>query len=184
MVDNCVAVGITERMSDTLTVFSDALGVQWSGLTPYENASYNRPKVVDAETLAVIRSITQLDAIVYQAATARLAAALAARAAVGARTPTEDKRGPFGLRRDFLARLPERSHRFKLGLSAAICRAPRIVRIPMAGVYMAYRILVDPRASLAGRGVIEEVRLAAMMRFDLGPSSTVRAKQLRHDRLL
>jgi uncharacterized membrane protein YkvA (DUF1232 family) len=150
VVKDCVAVGVTERLPDTLAVFADTLGLDWSGHTPYENASYNRPKIVDAETLAVIRSITQLDAAIYDEAVAILSAAQRDRGEPSGDAPVATGRGQ---RRGILARLslPERSHRFKLRLSAALCRAPRAVRVCLAWLYMAYRIMVDQKVPLAGR---------------------------------
>jgi uncharacterized membrane protein YkvA (DUF1232 family) len=109
---------------------------------------------------------------------------------------------------------PERAHRAKLSLSAALCRAPRSMRVALASLYMGYRLLVDRKVSFASRiplllgllyvispidffssriffvdaldetgalvagillsvsmiskRIIDDVRLAAMTRFDLG----------------
>jgi uncharacterized membrane protein YkvA (DUF1232 family) len=220
----CTAVGVTEQLSATLTTFSEILGLSWSGVTPYENASYNRPRSVDHETLAIIREITVCDAVLHQEAIARLCEQISD---VARRTPRRTRssdRGTYGglpvaagIGVGMAARLawPERAHRFKLNLSAALCRAPRAVRVALASLYMGYRLLVDRRVSLGrripfllgvlylvvpldvltsevrfvgglddaaalvagamlsflliGKSVVDDVRLAAISRFDLGP---------------
>jgi len=220
----CIAVGVTEQLSATLTMFADVLGLDWSGVTPYENASYNRPRAVDQETLGIIRELTVCDAILHQEAIALL------REQIGnaARSPSRRVRsldgggsvvlpGTVGIGAGMAARLawPERTHRFKLRLSAALCRAPRWLRVALASLYMGYRLVVDRRVSLGrripfllgvvylvgpidfmssqvrfvggldevaalvgggclsvmliGKRVVDDIRLAAMARFDLGP---------------
>lgn len=221
-----VAVGVTERLSDTLAVFAAALGLGWSGPTPYENASYNRPREIDQETLDVIRSITRSDAALHEEAGRMLDAAIARVSAL----PNIAAAG-FESRNSVTRLLsPERSYRLKLWISSTVCRAPRWIRQPLAALYALYRVLVDPRVPLrarlplilaalyaigpfdlmqgrrfplsilddvgfpalgfaaslllVGRPLLDEIRLAAFMRFDLGPSSTRRSKPFRRDQLL
>jgi len=149
--DACVAVGVTENLSDTLAVFGETLGIEWSGVTPYENPSYNRPKAVDQETLAVIQDLTRCDLILYREAVSRLrerAVGARLRSSGGARSSDVER---LGIRSNparggiVVARLawPERAHRIKLGLSRAIGRLPRLARNALALLYMAYRLAVD-----------------------------------------
>jgi hypothetical protein len=86
-----VAIGITERLAESLEVFSLALGASPHRSVPYENRGGNRPKFVDEETVELIRDLTAVDAAVYRMAENLLDCRLAhfrrhsARAAGGAK---------------------------------------------------------------------------------------------------
>lgn len=152
---DCAAVGVTEHLTATLEVFCAALELEWSGTAPYENPSYNRPKTIDRETLSIIRELTQCDAILHKEATRML---FDRARALG--TPVEcplksfkavpGRAGPARLQAVVAAARatwPERGHRIKLGLSAAICRLPRMVRMALILPYTTYRLLVDRTGS-------------------------------------
>lgn len=161
----CIAVGITERLPDTLMLFSEILGLKWSGVTPYENASYNRPEAVDPETLAVIRELTACDEALYREAAAMLDVRLAERErrmspgampiAAGARPLAGMGSGP----RTLAARLalPEQRHRLKLKLSRMLSRAPRPVRAALVALHRGWLGLVSwwrgPHGRLLMRGL-------------------------------
>jgi hypothetical protein len=66
--NKCVAVGVTERLAESLEAFSQALGVGTRQRVPFENRSGNRPKTIDEDTLELIRDLTAVDAAVYRMA--------------------------------------------------------------------------------------------------------------------
>jgi len=162
----CLAVGITERLGDTLTVFADTLGLRWGGETPYENSSYNRPRTIDPETIALIREMTSLDALLYRKAEALLDARLAdlgdsqalddeglgsVRRVGGTMVPRPDRSGAAGrlYRRRKIS--PAKMRGLKLGLSEAIRRAPAGVRTASCWLYILYRVFTDRRIRPASR---------------------------------
>jgi len=75
--NKCVAVGVTERLGDSLEAFSLALGATPHRTVPFENRGSNRPKIVDEETLDLIRDLTAVDAAVYRMAEGMLDCRLA-----------------------------------------------------------------------------------------------------------
>jgi hypothetical protein len=171
---DCIAVGITERLSDTLTLFSDVLGVKWSGVTPYENASYNRPQTVDPETLAIIRDLTACDEILYREAGEILTVRLAERthrmtsgpvaAIVGRQQPV----GP----RTLAARLalPEQSHRLKLKLSRMLYRAPRPIRVVIVALHRGWIGLISWWRGPHGRLLMRWLRSVRQSRGQRPPA--------------
>ncbi len=149
------AVGVTEDLTTTLAVFCAALGLERSGVAPYENPSYNRPKTIDRETLSIIRDLTQCDAILHAEAVDMLAqraqkAGLADEDRphlTAAAAPNPASPGLRGAIACIRATWPEREHRIKLRLSAAICKLPRVVRMALVLPYTTYRLLVDRTGS-------------------------------------
>jgi hypothetical protein len=75
--NKCAAVGVTERLGETLEAFSLALDIAPRRSVPFENRGANRPKFVDDETLEIIRDLTAVDAAVYRIAENLLDARLA-----------------------------------------------------------------------------------------------------------
>jgi CheY-like chemotaxis protein len=76
--DSCVAVGVTERLSDTFGVFAEILGGR-AGPAPLANVGRNRPKTIDSAAVAAIRSLTTVDAILHEEAKSRLEDSMARR---------------------------------------------------------------------------------------------------------
>jgi hypothetical protein len=156
---SCAAVGVTENLTDTLTVFCTALGLERSGATPYENPSYNRPKTIDRDTLSIIRDLTQCDAILHKEATRMLRErAHGIGMAVGNHPKSIEvmpnsiaSAGLTGASAPARSNWPEREHRIKLGLSAAICKLPRAMRVALVLPYTTYRLLVDRTGSSVRR---------------------------------
>jgi hypothetical protein len=68
------AVGLTERIEDSLALFSDALGVGRCPFNYWENASRQRPRAaeLDSQTLATIEELTQADRLIYEYVKARM----------------------------------------------------------------------------------------------------------------
>lgn len=64
----CAAVGVTERLAETLEAFSDALDIAPLRSVPFENRGANRPKIIDEDTLELIRDLTAVDAAIYRMA--------------------------------------------------------------------------------------------------------------------
>jgi hypothetical protein len=172
---DCAAVGVTEHLTATLEVFCAALGLEWSGTAPYENPSYNRPKTIDRETLSIIRELTQCDAVLHKEAT-RMLFERARELGAPVECPLKSfktvpgKAGPAGLQGVIAAARatwPERGHRIKLSLSAAICRLPRMVRMALVLPYTTYRLLVDRTGSSVRRLPLVFGILYLVLPFDL-----------------
>jgi uncharacterized membrane protein YkvA (DUF1232 family) len=171
---SCVAVGITERLSDTLRVFADQLGLNWAGVTPYEGPGYDKPRHIDAETVATIRELTTLDELIYREAAAMLDAKLAVRPANAlSETPTAARGGRAaavvraGLHSRILS--PEQSYQVKAALSRSARGAPRWAREILSWIYMGYRILVDRRIGALNRLPLAVGALYLFLPFDLIP---------------
>ncbi len=172
---DCAAVGVTEHLTATLEVFCAVLGLEWSGTAPYENPSYNRPKTIDRETLSIIRDLTQCDAVLHKEAT-RMLFERARNLGSPIECPLKSfktvpgRAGPSGVQGVIAAARatwPERGHRIKLSLSAAICRLPRMVRIALVLPYTTYRLLVDRTGSSVRRLPLVFGILYLALPFDL-----------------
>ena len=144
---SCVAVGVTERLTDSLAVFADRLGLAWNGRTPFENASYNRPQAVDAGTRKVIEDMTRLDAVLHREAATMLDARLAEIEAKS-ESARKDRRIVALPRR---AKTAEWMHAAKLMLAGLIRRSPLELRAFLSRIYVGYRILVDRRSDWRSR---------------------------------
>jgi hypothetical protein len=172
---DCAAVGVTEHLTATWQAFCSALGLEWSGTAPYENPSYNRPKTIDRETLTIIRDLTQCDAILHKEAT-RMLFDRARELGAPVECPLKSfktapgRAGLTGLQGVIAAARatwPERGHRIKLSLSAAICRLPRMVRMALVLPYTTYRLLVDRTGSSIRRLPLVFGILYLILPFDL-----------------
>jgi hypothetical protein len=62
--DDCAAVGVTERLDETLGLFARTAGVDWQSDAPKKNTADNRP-AVDPETIALIRELTAIDVALH-----------------------------------------------------------------------------------------------------------------------
>jgi hypothetical protein len=160
----CTAVGVTERLTDTLSVFAEVLGLGWSGQTPYEHPSYNRPKIVDEETVAIIQQLTPLDALLHREANALLEAKLIElgkypdESYISAACPVGDiptcrvrtKNVVPDVTRDYWL-TPEKAYYIKLKIFGLICRTPPSMRLSLSWLYIGYRICIDRRIAWRAR---------------------------------
>ncbi len=60
-----VAVGLSERLDDSLTLIAHALGMPRPPAFSARNVGANRPPTIDAETISAIRDHTQVDQALY-----------------------------------------------------------------------------------------------------------------------
>jgi len=61
-----VAVGITELLQDSFSLFARALRLAAPPVFPIRNAATNRPAAVDLDTQHIIRASTEVDQAVYE----------------------------------------------------------------------------------------------------------------------
>jgi hypothetical protein len=147
----CAAIGATEHLSTTLALICATLGLDRPTVAPYENASYNKPKSIDRDTLSIIRELTPCDAVLHQEAV-RLLFARARDAGLAVPDPVAAQKTRAGGESAFQVRdritaaratWPEREHRAKLALSNLICALPRVVRRTLVLPYTVYRLSID-----------------------------------------
>jgi hypothetical protein len=185
VLSDCIAVGVSERLPETLTLFADALKLKWSGVTPYENASYNRPEAVDPETLALIRDLTACDALLHREAMERLHAQMVERALDSGSANTRSSkgrpvRGGSAIGGSLAARLalPELSHRLKLRLSRILYRTPRPVRVVLVALYRLWVGFVSWWRGPHGRLLTRAIR-AIRHRLGQAPEDKINSRPFR-----